>query len=229
MTTSIFSTELTKPRMLNNMLQSLDFLKTDLGWKWEMDKVKFSITMAFGNSLFLTRGAYTTNQEHTSVNEVHLTSLISQIEFMGMLYKLWAEVFTNQNPTNLNLIEGKKWIDYQRNIKRLIPPLPTVWAEREFLRYCLTYIERLNDWAENDYDVQFSQANGQLRISAKNTVVFCPARGNLIGEVNVSARTFYRHLPKRFISDVVTLQFMGNKLVIYSREFPARWTEQNAD
>lgn len=223
-----FPTNLTKQQPLANLLESLDFIKTDTGYAWKTDKLDFSITMGFFNTWFLVRGPYITSRAMYTEHEILLESNISPIEFMAKLYKLWSEVFNNQETSDPNLIWGQKWIQYQEDVKAMIPPPPTIWADREFLRFCLSHIERLHDWIDKDYEISFTQIPGQLKITANHTTVYCPARGYLLGEIVVSAKALFRHLPKRFIGDIVSLQSKGDKLLLDGRSFPARWVELNS-
>jgi len=230
-----FPVFLTAKQPIKSVLQSLEFEPADFDYKREWHGVEFSAGKSF-NCWFLIRAGFTTKLSWTPPHDINIFTPIAPIELMATIYKLWAETYDQKEPFDIIkgpidsfLLLGKKWIDYRKEINALIPPIPTIWAEREFLRNALNYIERQHDWVDVDYDIQFSHMPGQLRISAKNTEIFCPARGNLIGEALVSAKALFRNLPKRFIGDVVALQFKGNKLVIYSREFPARWTEQNAE
>ena len=218
---------------IESVLNSLEFIPTALGYTRKWHEVEFDICESL-NCWFMVRAGVVTKRCWTTPHEIRIFPPIAPVELMGTIYRLWAEVYESkapldnvEGPIDSFLIWGKEWLDYQKEIKALFPPIPTIWVEREFLRNGLNYIERQHDWVDDDYDIQFSQIPGQLRITAKNTEVYCPARGNLIGEVNVSAKALFRNLPKRFIGDVVSLQSKGNKLIIYSREFPARWTEQN--
>lgn len=218
---------------IESVLQSLEFESADFGHKRKFHDVEFSAGESF-SSWFLIRAGSTTKLSWTPAHDINIFTPIAPIELMATIYKLWAETYDQKEPFDIIkgpidsfLLLGKKWIDYRKEVNALIPQIPTIWEQREFLRNALNYIERQHDWVDEDYDIQFSHIPGQLRISAKNTEVYCSARGNLIGEANVSAKTLFRNLPKRFLGDVVALQFKGNKLVIYSREYPARWTEQN--
>lgn len=160
--------------------------------------------------------------------EIRLEYEMAPIKMMAIIYPLWADAHRGEEPHDVFLIWGKEWLDYQRELKRLIPPPPTIWADRGFLRHCLTYIEQLHDWVDADYDIRFSQVPGQLRINAKETEIYCPARGNWVGETFVSAKALFRRLPKRFIGHVVMLQIEGDKLRIDTHIFSARWVELNA-
>lgn len=216
---------------IESVINSLEFKPTPYGFTREWHGVEFDIGESY-NCWFLIRAGVCSKRQASPPHDIYISSPIAPIELMANIYQLWAEVYNRNNPfeqvkgkIDSFLIWGKEWTDYQKEIKALIPPIPTIWAEREFLRNALNYIERQHDWVDVDYDIQFSHMPGQLRISAENTEIYCPARGNLIGEVLVSAKALFRHLPKRFIGDVVSLQFKGHKLFIYSREFPARWTD----
>jgi hypothetical protein len=144
---------------------------------------------------------------------------------MATIYRLWAEVYPDQGVSDTDLHFGKEWIAYQRELKRLIPPPPTVWADREFFRYCLSYIERQHDWLDQDYQITFSQVAGQLRIGAKDIEIYCPARGNWFGAVNISAKDLFHRLPKRLMGHVVRLELAAAKLSIDGHPIVARWVE----
>jgi hypothetical protein len=84
-----------------------------------MDKLDFAITMAFGNAWFLVRGPYITSREMYTEHEVLIASKISPIEFMAKLYKLWAEVFNNQEPNQQSLIWLSKYTRVtQKSLKK---------------------------------------------------------------------------------------------------------------
>jgi hypothetical protein len=219
---------LTHELPLEKVLNLLEFEKTPLGYGRQWGDLVFSITESF-NCWFLIRGSHKTQHEFSLPHEVRVMSRISPIEMMALIYRLWAEVHTKQEPLDECLVWGEKWTSYRRQIKALIPPPPSIWADREYLRFCLTYIERQRDWVDHDYEIRFSQIPGQLRIKALETEVYCPARGNWIDESIISAKDLFRRLPKRFIGDVVVFQNKGNKLMIDSREIPARFSELQTD
>ena len=120
---------------------------------------------------------------------------------------------------------GKEELDFQRKLRSLIPPPPTIWAEREFLRFCLSYLDKGADWSKEDYSLRFAVADEQLRIEGRLQKIFCPARGSWLGVSTVSARDLFRRLPRRFVNIVVVLQQKGNGLLIDGRLIPAHWEE----
>lgn len=166
-------------------------------------------------------------REFGSPYEIKMGGEIAPVDLMAIIYPIWAEAYPGKEPEDVFLIWGKEWLDYQNDVKKLIPPMPTIWADREFLRYCLTYIERQHDWIDEDYPIRFSQSVGQLRINAKDTEIYCPARGNWVGESIVSAKELFRRIPKRFVGYFVTLKIMGDKLMIDTRVIPAKWVDIN--
>lgn len=158
--------------------------------------------------------------------EIRIPESIAPVALLGTLYRLWKDAYPMDDPPDALLLWGKEYLDHQRHereLKTLIPPMPTLWTDREFLRHCFTYIERLHDWTDQDYEIRFSQVPGQVKISVGTTEVYCPARGNWLGEAIVSAKEFFRHIPKRFVGNMVTLQTRGDKILVASSLINARW------
>lgn len=222
-----FPPHLTDKQPLAKVLETLEFVPSALGLERNWDDLQFSACEAIG-CWFLVRNAFRTPREIWPPYEVRIPLQVAPIDVMAMLFRLWAEIYRDREPRDTYLLLGKEWLDYQREVKALVPPPPAIWADREFLRYCLTYIERLHDWAEVDYEIRLAQVPGQLRIQAKDVEVFCPARGAWPGEVIVSAKDLFRRLPKRFMGSAVALQIEGDKLIVESRPIPAKWSDDSA-
>ena len=147
------------------------------------------------------------------------------VELLAVLYQLCCDAFHDAElPEEFKI--GKQELEEQRRLRKIIPPPPTVWADSKFLRFCLTYVERGDDWSSYDYPICFSVQDGQLKIKSKSSTVFCPARGGWLGSSVVQAREFYRRLPKRFMSDVIMLQQHGKSLHVGSHVIPAKWVEE---
>jgi hypothetical protein len=211
---------------IERVLQTLEFEPYDLGYRREWGLLELTACEAI-NCWFLVR-SYSTPREIGWPYEIRIEANIAPIELMAIIYRLWAEAHPGTETHDAYLVWGKEWIDYKREMKSLIPRPPTVWAEREFLRYCLTYIERQHDWIDADYEIRFSQVSGQIKITANNTEVYCPAHGNWVGESVVQAKELFRSLPKRFMGNVVMLQALGDKIGIDNRKFKARWVDREA-
>ena len=209
---------------LDKALEVLEFIPTPLGYQRKWDDLEFSAAESF-DCWFLMRDGFCTKRTACQPHDVRISTPIAPIELMAAIYRLWSEVYAPKESLDPFLLWGKEWIDYQQEIKKLIPPPPTLWAEREFLRHCLNYIEQHIDWVDDDYDIVFSQSSGQLRINANKIELYCPARGNWIGETTISAKKLFRGLPKRFIGPAVMLQTKSDKLIIDGRQIPARWSE----
>jgi len=219
-----FPFSFTNPLPLEAVLPMLKFMPTDKGYVRKWNDLEFVACESIG-CWFLIRDGYCTKREAWPPHEIRIFSPISPMELMATIYKLWAAVYRNKETLDPLLIWAKEWVDYQHEIKALIPPPPTIWAEREFLRHCFNHIERMHDWIDTDYDICFSQTRGQLRINAKNMELYCPAHGNLLGETVVSAKDLFHRLPKRFSGQVVMLQINGDKLIIDRHVIPAHWDE----
>jgi hypothetical protein len=154
--------------------------------------------------------------------EFRVAEKIAPVSLLAVLYRMCGDAFTaGELPPEFEL--GKQENAEQRRARLLIPQVPTVWADREFLRFCLAYLERADDWSGADYTIGLSIADEQLMIKSKSRTVHCPAKGAWRGSSEVSARHFYRRVPKRFSGHVVKLGQRDDGLLIDSHILPAKW------
>jgi len=211
-----FPAELIEKQEMEAVARMLGFVEGSPGLERSFDGLGFTICESIGCH-FIIRDGRVEKRTAWPPRELRVFSPMAPIELMATIYRMWAEVSEGQMPKDSCLCWGKNWLDYQKELKRLIPPPPTLWAEREFLRHCLNYIDQNCDWTEKDYEIRFSQTPGQLRIAANNIELFCPARGNWIGEVSISAKELFRNLTKRFLGPAVILQIEADKLRIDNR------------
>ena len=223
-----FPPELTEKQDIETVVRNMGFLEVPLGFDRWVDGLRFTVCESFC-CYFIARDGLCDERRWCEPRELRIFSPIAPIELMATIYRLWAEVFEKRDSQDSCLSWGKAWLDYQNELKRLIPPPPTLWAEREFLRLCLNYIDKTCDWTEEDYEVSFASIPGQLRLAAKNIELFCLARGNWVGEVSISAKELFRHLPKRFLGPAVMLQAKNEVLRIENRELRARWGDPEAE
>jgi hypothetical protein len=150
---------------------------------------------------------------------------IAPVSLLAVLYRMCSDAFTAaEQPPEFDV--GKQEDAEQRRARLLAPQLPTMWADREFLRFCLAYLERADDWSGTDYTIRLSIADEQLMIRSKSRTVHCPAKGAWRGSSEVSARHFYRRVPKRFSGHVVKLAQRDDGLLIDSHILPAKWIER---
>lgn len=220
-----FPPDLMREQSLEAVLKMLEFAPANLGVTRKYGNLEFGVCESIGCS-FLSCNGLVTSRTWTLPQEVRIFSPITPIELMATIYRLWAEVYPDQEVSDADLHFGKEWIAYQREVKRPIPPPPTMWADREYLRFCLTYIVRQHDWIDEDYEIRFSRVPGQLRMVAKDLEVFCPARGDWLGEVIVSAKALFRGIPMRFMGSFVALEAYGDKLGIAGHRIDSRWDDQ---
>lgn len=223
-----FPPYLTEKQDIEEVIGKLGFVAVPIGYERWVDGLKFTVCESFC-CYFIVRDGQCDERRWCEPHELRIFSPVAPIELMATIYRLWAEVFEKRESEDFCLIWGKSWLDYQNELKRLIPPPPTLWAEREFLRLCLNYIDKSCDWTEEDYEVTFASIPGHLRLAAKNIELFCPARGNWVGEVSISAKELFRHLPKRFLGPAVMLQAKNEVLRIENRELRARWGDLEAE
>jgi len=152
--------------------------------------------------------------------------VMKPIDLLAIIYNTCDSLFRNEEPP-IELLWGKIHQEqYWKKQRQEEEKRPKVWAEREFFRFCISYIEKMNDWSEEDYDVELTHTDGQLKIRAKQMQVCCPAIGTFHGTLTISARQLYRKMPKRFLANTVRLIVMPEaKVIIESTQFPAIWAE----
>lgn len=151
------------------------------------------------------------------------------IDILAIIYCACDSFFRKEDPPK-ELMWGKmEWDRYNKEQREEYERRPKVRAEKSFFRFCISYIEKKYDWPNEDFDVEFSHADGQLKIMAKDIVVFCPAIGTFNGTLTISARQLIRRLPKRFVSPTVFIEVIKeDKVIISSHMFPAKWIEKSA-
>jgi hypothetical protein len=141
---------------------------------------------------------------------------------LAVLYDHCGEAFGSDLPLEFQI--GKEELRFQHNLMSL-RKFPTVWADRTFFRFCISYLQRKCDWVEDDYSVRLDIVGNQLRIVSRAQTVFCPIRGEWLGASSVSARNLFVRLPKRFSRSVVVLAQEGKALRIDGYLIPAEWKE----
>ena len=158
--------------------------------------------------------------------ERKIASKMKPIDILAIIYSACDSLFQYEDPPKElhwgQIYKERYWeIRRQEEEKR-----PKLWAEREFFRFCLNYIAQYNDWSVEDYDVDFTYSDGQLKIKAKDMEVCCPARGTFYGTLTFSARQLYRKMPKRFIdTSVLIIVWSNDRAIIASTLLPANWIE----
>ena len=220
-----FPPHLTTPQPIEAILPGLGFAETELGFarRWSgLDFVACEDPLAWT----LMREGRVTEREMWPPRNLRVNSPIKPIELMATLYKMWADTFESAAPPDEHLRLGKAWLDYQRELRNLIPQPPTLYAEREFFRFCLTHIERRHDWAEADYAIVFSQIPGQLRIRAGETEFHCPAEGEWVGEAMVLRERAIPPTAEATDGPQSRFRIEGDMLLFDGHPVAARWREQ---
>ena len=148
------------------------------------------------------------------------------IVILSLISDAWKSWFTSQNPPD-DLQLGKEFTDRNwEEEEREYVNQPHLWADREFFRFCVSYLGKYFDWPEEDCKVEFSYADGQMKMRVKDIEVHCPARGKFNGTLMFSARQLFRYLGKRFLGHTVLIQVTDkDKVVIGSRQLDAQWVE----
>jgi hypothetical protein len=68
---------------------------------------------------------------------------------LTQLYHACAAAFPGTLPLEFQI--GKEEYLYRRRTASLVPPPPQIWADRKFLRFCLSYLDEHADWSAEDY------------------------------------------------------------------------------
>lgn len=161
--------------------------------------------------------------------ELSVGLIMRPIDILVIIYSACDSLFQKEEPPQelkWGKIELKR---YREERRQEYESRPKVWAEKDFFRFCINYLEKRNDWSSEDYDVTFSHADGQLKLKAKDDIVFCPAIGTFNGTLTISARQLFRRLPKRFLKSTVFIQVLKEqKATIASHLIPACWIENPA-
>jgi len=126
-----------------------------------------------------------------------------------------------------DLMWGRLYYErYTKKQKEELDRRPHLWAEKDFFRFCINYLEKRNDWSKEDYKVEFSYSDRQLKLKAKEDIVFCPAVGSFAGTLTFSARQLFRWIPKRFLKSTVFIDVLDDqRAIIASHLIPACWVE----
>lgn len=163
--------------------------------------------------------------------ELKIPPKSSPIVILSIIHEAWNSWFSSlETPEDLKLgkeFGERNWEDQLHEYLNR----PTLWADREFFRFCISYLDKMFDWSKEDFEVALSYVDGQLKMKIKEIEVHCPARGHFNGILTLpSARQFFRYLPKRIMDYTVLIQVIDNdKVVIGSRQLPylmqAQWSE----
>lgn len=164
--------------------------------------------------------------------ELSIGRTMRPIDILVIIYCACNSLFRKEAPPKELMWGQMEWNRYNKERREEYERRPKVWAEKNFFRFCISYLEKKYDWPNEDFDVEFSHTDGQLKIKAKDDIVCCPAIGTFNGTLTVSARQLFRRLPKRFVSPTVFIQVFKRKdeliATIGGHAIPARWTENPA-
>lgn len=213
--------EFTESRPVEETLSLLGFRKNHLGnLEQEWGELKLSASQLFTDWVIM--GNYATKR--TIGNPMFkVSNEADPIRLFAEFYKMWIDAFPKEALPTEELSLGKEYLEQKRNVQKLLPPKPTIWAEREFFRFCISFIAKHHDWSTEDYEVEFSFQDGQLKLVVNSSPIFCPARGSWTGSAVVSGKQLFRLLPKRFLNDTVALGMEHDKLRVESQMIPAQW------
>jgi hypothetical protein len=168
------------------------------------------------------------NRRNAGIPEFHVGRKIAPCWLLTVLYETCAGAFP-KDELPPEFVVGKREFELKQSTRLIRPAPPTVWADREFLRFCLSYLDKTADWANENYLMRFCMRDGQLRIKGKNGTVHCPARGEWLGISTISARDLFRVLPKRFVNNVVRLCQEQEAMLVDGHRIPARWQKEEWD
>ena len=153
---------------------------------------------------------------------------IAPIELFLIFYKHWKYARggdLNDTLLPLELYYGKIYFENKKILQKIIPSAPTLHADRAFFRFCINHLDKNVDRSTADYDIEFSKFENQLQLKAKDLTLYCPAHGDWLGTMVVSASDFFDFLPKRFLSDTVRIEEKPGYILINSYRIKARHFE----
>lgn len=150
---------------------------------------------------------------------------ITLIELISVIYEEWKSAFGRKYIPN-ELLYGKTYIDYLQTLKNSRPKKPSIQVERDTFRFFINKIIKNNKIFNENFEIEFSCINNQLKIVAESETLYIPTLSieNICDEkIYVSAQVLFKGIPKRFIGNVVTLGVGKNTLRINNYIFEARW------
>ena len=153
---------------------------------------------------------------------------IAPIELFLMFYKHWKDARGGDLNNTLLPIEiyyGNIYFENKKNLQKIVPSAPTLHADRTFFRFCINQLDKNIDRSTADYDIEFSKFENQLQLKAKDLTLYCPAHGDWLGTMVVSANDFFDFVPKRFLSDTVRIEEESGYILINSYRIKARHIE----
>jgi hypothetical protein len=159
------------------------------------------------------------------IPEFRVGPLTSPAALLATLYDQCGGAFRRSLSAPTELRIGMEELEYQRKTRALTPQAPTVWADRQYLRFCFNFIRQNLD--DDGCAITLSASNGQLRIDCapQSLTVYCPVRGEWVGTSEIAAESLFRLVPKRFNRPLISLLQYGDKITIDSRNVPARFVE----
>lgn len=210
------------PIPTDQLLEALEFKRNNLGnYERQWGPVKLNAGEWLGGYYF--SGLWVSaNRQRIGRPEFMVPRRVAPAILLAALYSHCGGAFGGELPPEFQI--GKEELKFQQKLMWL-RQLPTVWAERTFFRFCISYLQRERDWVGEDYPVRLDVVDGQLRITRKAQAVFCPIRGGWLGASTVSARDLFVRLPKRFSKPVVALAQDGKALRIDGYPITAVWEE----
>jgi hypothetical protein len=161
------------------------------------------------------------------IPEFRVGPLTSPAALLATLYDQCGGAFRRSLSAPTELRIGMEELEYQRKTRALTPQAPTVWADRQYLRFCFNFIRQNLD--DDGCAITLSASNGQLRIDCmpRPLTIYCPVRGEWVGSSEISANDVAEKLPKRFRRKFVALRQEAHSVIIDSRIVPAQFFESD--
>ena len=211
---------------IEEIAESLQFKKNAYGcFEGMIDILNISICDGFPQCTLIIN--YSIHRA-IGMHDFFIPSEIAPIELFLIFYKHWKDARggdLNDTLLPMELFYGKIHFENKKNLQKIIPTEPTLWADRAFFRFCINHIDKNIDRSLDDYNIEFSKFENQLQIKAKNLILYCPAHGSWLDTMVVSARDFFDFVPKRFLSDTVLIQEKPGYIQINSHMITARHIE----
>lgn len=215
---------------IEEIAKSLKFKKNAYGcYEGTVDILNISICDGFPQCTLVIDFSI---QSAIGIHDFYIPNNISPIELFLIFYKHWKDARGGDfNDTLLpaELFYGKIHFENKINLEKMAPTAPILWADRAFFRFCINHIDKNIDRNDEDYDIEFSQFENQLRIKAKSTILYCPADGHWLDTMIVSARDFFDFMPKRFMGERLYIRAEPEHIVIGSHQMSAKYIESELE
>jgi|GEM_PF-5330682 len=211
---------------VEDILNSLKFIKNKYGcYEGNINILKIKACLDFRGWTFIINFS---TIDSIGMVDFFIPKEFPPVELFAIFYKHWKNARNGKTDDILlpiELLYGKNYLKYQENLEKLRPPIPRLEADRQFFRFCINQLKKQTEYIADDFDIEFSKRENQLRLKAKDIEFYCPVTGNWLDNMLVSSRDFFSWVPKRFVHETVSIMAYPEYIAINSHMISARYIE----